>query len=262
MLLPASGFTTQLAVRFNLANGTNTGVPAGVTVSSTAFPGGWYRISMTATATATASGTIIIRTAIAGSSSYAGDGTGTILIWGAQLEAGAFPTSYIPTTTATATRSADVASITGTNFSSWYRQDEGSLFTDCTINYTVPGTSFPLAASLNDGTSTNRIENGFLTSSLAGLEVVTGGATQAAMYPNASNALTRRLATGYRINDFAASINGGAINTDTSGTIPTVDRLRIGDRTGSVTNALFGTIRRLTYWPQRLPNSTLQQITQ
>jgi hypothetical protein len=46
--------------------------------------------------------------------------------WGAQLEAGAFPTSYIPTTAATATRAADVASISGSNFSSWYRQDEGT----------------------------------------------------------------------------------------------------------------------------------------
>jgi hypothetical protein len=51
-----------------------------------------------------------------------------IYFWGAQLEVGAFPTSYIPTTTSTVTRSADVASITGSNFSSWYRQDEGTMF--------------------------------------------------------------------------------------------------------------------------------------
>jgi hypothetical protein len=186
----------------------------------------------------------------------------TVIALGGQLEAGAFPTSYIPTTTATVTRSADVASITGSNFSSWYRQDEGTVFTDCTINYTVPGTSFPVAASFNDGTSNNRIQNGFLTSSLAGFEVSTGGATQVGIYPNASNVLTRRLATGFRANDFAVSVNGGAINIDTSGTVPTVDRLRFGDKTGSPTNNLFGTIRRLTYWPQRLSNTTLQQITQ
>jgi hypothetical protein len=180
-----------------------------------------------------------------------------------QLELGAFATSVIPTTTAAATRAADVASITGSAFSSWYRQDEGTVFTDCSINYTVPGTSFPIAASLFDGTSNNRIENGFLTSTLAGYEVATGGVAQVGMYPNAGNSLTRRLATSFKFNDFAASVNGGIINADTSGTIPTIDQLRIGARTGAGgTSSLFGTIRRLVYWGQRLPNNVLQAITQ
>ena len=54
--------------------------------------------------------------------------TETIHVWGAQLEAGAFPTSYIPTEASTRTRAADDASITGKNFSEWYRQDEGSFY--------------------------------------------------------------------------------------------------------------------------------------
>jgi hypothetical protein len=52
-----------------------------------------------------------------------------------QLELGAFPTSYIPTTGAAATRAADVASISGSNFSSWYRQDEGTVFADCNSDW-------------------------------------------------------------------------------------------------------------------------------
>ncbi len=243
--------------RFALRDDTNAAfIAQDIVPNATPVTTEWRRVSYTFT---TPVGCVLVRPYLIRSSSVSG---GSVGFWGAQLEAGAFPTSYIPTTTAAATRSADVASISGSNFSSWYRQDEGSLFTDCSINYTVPGTSFPLVASLNDGTSNNRIENGFLTSTLAGFEVVTGGVGQVGAYPNPGSTLTRRLGTCYRANDFAASVNGTSVNTDTSGSLPTVDRLRIGDRTGSPANALFGTIRRLTYWPQRLSNATLQQITQ
>ena len=182
-----------------------------------------------------------------------------LYLWGAQLEAGSFPTSYIPTTSAAVTRSADVASITGTNFSSWYRQDEGTMFSDATVSYTVPGSVFPVVVGLNDGTTNNKIINGYLTSAVAGFEVSTGGVSQAGIYQSTA-AANRKLANCYRLNDFAASVNGGTVGTDTSGTVPTINRLGINAVNGY--NALNGTIKRLTYWPQRLPNSTLQAITQ
>jgi hypothetical protein len=267
IVLLSSGNTTPYGrATFNASTGAITSAAealngaSGASASATAVGNGWYRCVVTVTYPAVTSAGMRLTVTMADGSN--GDGVKGVFAWGAQLEAGAFATSYIPTTTAAATRSADVASITGSNFSSWYRQDEGSLFTDCSINYTVPGTSFPLVASLNDGTSNNRIENGFLTSTLAGFEVVTGGVGQVGAYPNAGSTLTRRLGTCYRANDCAVSVNGTSVNTDTSGSLPTVDRLRIGDRAGSPANALFGTIRRLTYWPSRLSNTTLQQITQ
>jgi len=262
MLLPASGFTTQLAVRFNLANGTNTGVPAGVTVSSTAFPGGWYRISMTATATATASGTIIIRTAIAGSSSYAGDGTGTILIWGAQLEAGAFPTSYIPTTTATATRSADVASITGTNFSSWYRQDEGTVFYDGQALGSDPATNKNLLG-VSNGSGNNTIDLFIPSGVNQRFRIANGGVSQVLQntLPTANVYSPAKVAYAFKLDDATSAGNGTVLATDTSCTIPSVDRFTFGVlATGEAQVA--ARYKRLTFWPTRLPNETLQGITQ
>ena len=118
-----------------------------------------------------------------------------------------------------------------------------------------------MVSSLNDNTSNNRLENGFLTSTLAGYEVTASGSAQVGVYPNAASALTRRLATNYQLNNFAACVNGGSVSTDTSGIVPTVNQLRIGDRVAGGTQNLNGTIKRLTYWPTRLSNTTLQSIT-
>ncbi|MFO0007739.1 MAG: hypothetical protein ACK559_42155, partial [bacterium] len=78
--------------------------------------------------------------------------------------------------------------------------------------------------------------------------------------------LTHRVAGVYKVDDFAISANGGSAAVDISGSAPTttaISQMTIGGvRDGNTLGILNGTIRRLTYWPQRLPNSTLQQITQ
>jgi hypothetical protein len=126
---PATLFTARFA-RFTLSGtGSVQGVDSGVTASIQALANGWYRCSASSTCVLTAGsrmGNFINNASY--SRSYTGDITKGIYIWGAQLEAGSFPTSYIPTVAATVTRAADVASITGSNFSSWYRQDEGTVF--------------------------------------------------------------------------------------------------------------------------------------
>jgi hypothetical protein len=180
------------------------------------------------------------------------------VFWGAQLEAGDFATSHIPTTTATATRSADVVSIEGVNFSSWYRQDEGTLLIDSAIDYTVPAGRFPRVASLIGTPSSNTIQCAFQTADNAGFEVTVAGSSQVGLSLPV-DALRRRLAITCRADDFAACVNGGAVSADTAGIVPIVNNLRIGDRFGNST--LNGPIRRLPYWPHRLDNNTLQELT-
>lgn len=172
-----------------------------------------------------------------------------------QLELGAFATSVIPTTTTALTRSADVASVN--TLSPWYNATEGTLFAESSVNYTVPAASFPLAASLNDNSSNNRIEVGYLTTVVAGFEVSVGGVSQAGLYPSTA-AQVRRTAGAYAANDFAVSTNSSAPTTDTSGSIPSVTRLALGTRTsgGTVIH-----LRRVTYYPRRLSNAELQALT-
>jgi hypothetical protein len=191
--------------------------------------------------------------------------SGDVYAWGAQLEAGSFPTSYIPTITATVTRSADVASITGTNFSSWYRQDEGTVFVD-SARYALGNSAgqYIVCEAGNSAFNNNdliQLGTQFGSNSFQML-VNVGNVTQAALV-EAGVVTQSKYVGAYRANDFAYTKNGASPATDTSGTTPTVSQLNIGSRPAfGNTGYLNGTIRRLTYWPQRLPNSTLQQITQ
>ena len=170
----------------------------------------------------------------------------------AQLEAGAFPTSYIPTTGATVTRAADVASITGTNFSSWYNQTEGTVFFEG-INPAVSTAAF----AVSDGSTNNRLQMETGTNTRVA-RVVSGGTTQAGNNIAYTYGASQKFAMSYVANSINFA-NAGTLGTeDTSATIPTVDQARIGaNPTGA--NPLNNTIKRFTYWPTR---TTLQAITQ
>jgi hypothetical protein len=178
-----------------------------------------------------------------------------------QLELGAFATSVIPTTTTALTRNADVASMTGTNFSSWYNQTEGTFV----CNFVDPqsgisGAFFPGIFSASDNSTSNRITCYRDAAVDYKTVVTTSGVLQSNLTNAAVSTSQRRIASAYKLNDFAACGQGGSVATDTSGTVPTVDRFYVGsNQTGG--SQLCGYIQRISYYPVRLPNSTLQALT-
>ncbi len=231
----------------------DTGVPSfsnGAAGSMTPVGNGWYRCVVTDTATQThTQNQQWLRMASA---------SGDVYAWGAQLEAGAFPTSYIPTTTAAVTRSADVASISGSNFSSWYRQDEGTVFGDY-LERAFSQTH--QVVSVSNGTASERISMAINSSNVLDVGVISGGVDTFAGNTPTLTAQAYRIGFAYKSDSSGVSANGSAVTDDSAVTLPTVSQLDIGARAGT-NQVLNSTIRRLTYWPQRLPNSTLQQITQ
>lgn len=238
---------------------------AGVTTSWGAqnVGNGWWRIWVAGypDAAATNRRFRLFLTNASGAETFAGDGTTVgYFVWGAQLEAGAFPTSYIPTTSSQVTRSADSAVMTGTNFSSWYRQDEGTLFAEFFPHSTPITGANPAAVSADNGSPTERFQirrnSGATGTSCL---VVTGNNTQASITSTIAVNQVLRTAFAARANDFAASTNGGNVSTYTSGSMPTVTQLDIGY--GSGTAQLNGRIRRIAYWPARLPDAQLQALT-
>ena len=241
-------------VWFNLSNGTIGTQQAGCVGSIVSYGNGWYRCSVTLTGTGSVSSTRVTPTN-ADNTITAGDGTSGIFAWGAQLEAGSFATSYIPTTTAALARSADVCSITGSAFTGFYNQSEGAML----VNAFTPASGDRTILSTDDNTANEMIRlrtegtNPFFKVTDGGSEVVAIDAgTVVANTPF-------KLAGSYKVNDFASSINGGSAVTDTSGTIPTVDRMRIGAGQGG--NTMCGCISSMRYFKKRVSDSRLQTLT-
>ena len=135
---------------FNLKTGTITGGSGTNTI--TPYPNGWYRVTSTGTFTSATAACYLVIYNDNGVGTYTGDGSSGLYFWGAQVEAGAFPTSYIPTTASTVTRTADLASITGTNFSSWYNSSEGTLYASAapSTNAAYSGYIYSLGTDFNN----------------------------------------------------------------------------------------------------------------
>jgi hypothetical protein len=253
-----------IASYFNLLTGatsniSNFGNGSGAVATMTAVGNGWYRCTLSGitNTSGTTFRAIVFVVQTAGSTTYTGDGYSGIYIWGAQLEAGAFPTSYIPTVAATVTRNADEASMTGTNFSSWYRADEGTLYSEAIFTNTV---SFNTVAALGDGTTNNIIRTIQWNDGTDRIFAVTTNNTTQASFIGTGQVGASKFAGAYKFNDVNASKNGSIGTTDTSAVIPAVNALYIG-QSGPALFLLNGHIRKLAYYPKRLTNAELQGLT-
>lgn len=261
------GNNSRHAIVVNLTTGAITksqsaNNPTDVSSSTSLFLNGWLRISVTLTSVsgpgfitigASPTGSVVLDANL--NPNFAGDGTSGIFIWGGQLETGGFPTSYIPTTAASVTRSADVCTITGTDFTSFYNQSEGTI----SVNASTPASGDRTVIGIDDNSSNEMIR--IRTEGTDPFYKVTdGGSDVVALDIGTVIATTPfRIAATYKINNFAASLNGAVVSTDNVGTIPTVDRLRIGQgQAGNVTN---GHISRIQYFGKRLANEKLQTLT-
>jgi hypothetical protein len=219
----------------------------------------WYPVTITSTLTrytftnSTSDNRVAIKIATSGDS---------IIMWGAQLEDGAFVTSYIPTTTLAVLRNSDDAYVDGNNFSSWYRSDEGTLI--------VSHSATAISATVNDyGAATIANIN---TSSVMSLRCSSNGSgslvydaygTSASLTQFNFTGLTTSTvnsvvthALSYKANLCAYSYDGTVAETDNLAIITSsMIRLNIGNNAGAQT------IARFAYYPKQLTNAEIQSIT-
>jgi hypothetical protein len=218
---------------------------------------GWYRCTLYAALTSPANITCLIYPGTATAQTTASQ----TLVWGAQLEAGSFPTSYIPTEGSAVTRAADVADISGSNFSSWYNQTASTVLAEINKPFTGVFSAFGSIFNANDGTSANRI--GFVHR-LGGQANIYSFSNTAGSNSLNFNVFNTNAAGAYKYalaitaNSARSAGDGNLLGAadDTSVSVPTVLNQAVIQAVDSIH------IRRLTYWPTRLSNETLQGITQ
>jgi hypothetical protein len=251
---------------FNFATGVLTTVDSVGTFTNTsgtitAYPDSWYRVTVTTTTSTATTVRFIVFFSAPGATAH---------IWGAQLEENAaFATSYIPTTTATVTRAADISTSVATSVfeSSWYRQDEGSFFWSGSMYDTqysnqnsfrvTEGSNFRgIGIGLDGRTGTD--EASFVTRNGAGITAA------ASSIPYVIGNRNMRISGAFK-EDAAASFNGSTtVVASPAYVFGTENKMEImGDKTtGGSNNQYNGHTRRLTYWPTRLGNEVLQRISQ
>jgi hypothetical protein len=247
-------------VSFNLVTKTMTvisGQPSAYTI--TEVNNGWFRIAVSATCAVSGIAGARFQLVSGLSNVFLGDGSSGSYIWGAQLEAGAFPTSYIPTTSATVTRAADNASMVGSNFSSWYNQNEGTF----NVNGDVVSNSgnrlyFDVGANGAFGTTAYTVQ----TSTYVGL--LPGAAPVNMTSTVNTTTLTNKIATAMQNNNSIVAVNASLGVVDAVCTMPaSATTLTIGCSQfgGTFGNYLNGHIQSIKYYPTRLPNADLQRLT-
>jgi len=216
--------------------------------TKTLLSNGWVRATHTVT---TPVGCLLLRCYML---RFTPSTAGTIAFDGVQLEAGATVTSYIPTTTVAVTRNADVPTMTGTNFSDWYKAGSGTIVVKVSQR-SISGIR-PIV-QLDDTTTDNFI---VLRGNAANPELYIKATTDQAQIDAGTIAANTayRLAGSWAANSVAASVNSGTPVLDGSATIPTVTQMRIGS---DGTNYLNGWIESIEYYDQQLFPSNLQLLS-
>ena len=235
------------------------GAAANRAASIAAVGGGWYRCTVIGTGTGVLANTFNqinqSSSSTATDDTYTGDGTSGLILWGAQLEAGSFATSYIPTVASQVTRTADQAAINAPNFAPWYNSTQGTFAAEFSFIYTGAGASS--AGILNFDESGNKLVayvalSGTTVNSFDGSTVVSGYAV--------TGGGIQKAASAYDLSGRAITANGNTVITGAvSATYSASSSLQIGG--GIAIGAINGHIRSIRYYPTRLTNAQLQALT-
>ncbi len=248
-------------VWFNVASGTIGTIGAGISnVAIENYGNGWYRCRWTETAGGTTSYFQV--GASDADNSALPTSSGSVFLWGAQLEVGSVATSYIPTTTAAVTRNADVISLSGA-VSGCIGQTEGTIYAE--VDMTSQSGVTRTLLTLSDGTTTNRIRFRLTTATNLEMERTVSGSVNASLNVTVPASGVSKIALGYNASasGFVIYVNGSSVGTIAAAT-PTFTnqliRIDIGSNIGS-SPQFNDRIRSAAIYTSRLTNAELAALT-
>jgi hypothetical protein len=272
ILKTAGGTSSTFGINFQIIGGTtvsnqpriNTDTGAVLNGTATVTNAGlWWRVSCSVTNNSSVGNTNLAMQLYPATAAYNSGAdtvaaTGSATIYGAQIETGAFASSYIPTVGSQLTRAADVASVN--TLSPWFNQAGGTIYVEA-LHGAIPSAA-AMAVEIGDGTNNNRHAVFTVGGASCNYYNFVGGVSQATISAPAFAAnVVGKFAVGYAVNDFQTVGNGTLGGADTSGSLPTnLNKMFIGNNVGTA-SFWGGWLRRITYYPRRLTNAELQTLT-
>lgn len=257
------GNTNAARVVFDVSNGTISNTHAGTGVVQD-VGNGWYRCSVYASATNTSiSGLalIYVEDAGAGAVTYQGNGYDGLYLWGAQFEVGAFPTSYIPTSGSTVTRSLDSAEITGTSFD-FFNNQESTFYAELDMTYSGDNSKGILSVNTDISGASGRLINMYLSSGLQYYyDSYSFGTTVAS--GSGGSAPPSKISLGFSTTSYLATSDEQLVgNTSGSYYLDEAVSMKIGGTYNGNGYPLNGHLKKIACYPKQLTSATLQAMTE
>ena len=217
---------------------------------------GWYRCIATRVLAASGNQFIVLSADTNGDPTYAGNGDNALYIFGAQVEEGSYPTSYIPTNGTAITRAAESAD--GSGDAATFNDSEGVLMAEIAA-LANDGTYRQI--SINDSSTNNRITLDFTnTDNQIRSFISFNGTSQALMVGSTIATNQSKAAVSYKSNDFSLWLNGFKVDTDTNGSVPTgLNNLNFDNGGGA--NDFYGKTREVQYFDSALTDAQLETLT-
>jgi hypothetical protein len=250
----------QVNAWFNLSTGTagtvsvGAGVVTSISSSITPFGNGWYRCTVTGTVATIGSliGNIISATADSSVSRVAGSIFG---VWGGQIEESTFATSYIPTASTALSRSVDVCSITGSDFTSF--NSTAGFTALCNFSFLATSTAGAMAPIAVNQSAANGV---FLYKGITSSDISVYHVSANTSIGSITANFTNKAAMAYDGDSVVGVLSGGAVSVETGSTALSFTGMTIGSNRSSA-HQMSGHIASIRYFKKRLPNVKLQSLT-
>jgi hypothetical protein len=273
LTLRVDGGAKRLAVIFDLTNGTvadtlTYGSPTQTNSTIENAGNGWYRCSVTAYHSATGNIIALLSPQDDGNGGgninmdYAGTVGYGVYAWGAQLESGAFPTSYIPTSGSTVTRNSDFAPIPVERFA--FDASEGTLFVHAVTAAGLNTSTGQCAVSMSSGATANcyRLRKNVSTEEIGMLKRVADSNVININGKIVGETSTFKACGNYSATDLNLSIDGEDVITGSaSSSTITISKVDVGTSPFGDADCFNGHIKRIQYFPKRLSNDKLVELT-